>query len=87
MLQISPHMPFTLHNCVVYQGWQEEAGAFAVFLSWMVLLLHIQMIPKLGIFVAMFTDVLKTFAQFFIVFAFFIVAFALSFHILLGNQV
>ena len=58
-----------------------------MFLSWMVLLLYIEIIPKLGIFVAMFTDVLKTFAEFFIVFAVFVIAFALSFHVLLGNQV
>ena len=45
------------------------------------------MIPKLGLFVVMFTEILKTFAQFFIVFAFFILAFSLSFSILLGNQV
>lgn len=64
-----------------------EVGAFAVFLSWMGLLLFIQKIPHLGIFVVMFTDILKTFAQFFLVFVFFILGFALAFYILLGNQV
>nr|XP_018668223.2 transient receptor potential cation channel subfamily A member 1 homolog isoform X2 [Ciona intestinalis] len=68
------------------QEWQQEMGAFTIFLSWMGLLLFIQKIPRLGIFVVMFTDILKTFTQFFLVFVFFIFGFALSFTILLGNQ-
>ncbi|CAK8698608.1 transient receptor potential cation channel subfamily A member 1-like isoform X2 [Clavelina lepadiformis] len=68
------------------QEWQQEVGAFAVFLSWMGLLLFIQKIPRLGIFVVMFTDILKTFGQFFLVFVFFIFGFAFAFTILLGNQ-
>jgi len=68
------------------QEWQQEVGAFAVFLSWMVLLLFIQKIPRLGIFVVMFTDVMWTFAQFLFVFIFFIFGFAFSFTILMGNQ-
>lgn len=43
--------------------------------------------PKLGIYVVMFTDILKTFAQFFLVFCLFIVAFGLGFHMLLFEQV
>ena len=72
---------------ILFKEWQQEIGAFAIFLSWMGLLLFIQKIPRLGIFVVMFTDILKTFGQFFIVFAFFIFGFSLSFTILLGNQV
>ena len=53
----------------------------------MVLLFFIQKIPRLGIFVVMFIDILRTFAEFFVVFAFFIFGFSLSFTILLGNQV
>lgn len=68
------------------QEWQQEIGAFAVFFSWMVLLLFIQKIPRLGIFVVMFTDVMWTFAQFLFVFIFFIFGFAFSFSILMGNQ-
>uniref|UniRef100_H2Y8X9 Ion transport domain-containing protein n=1 Tax=Ciona savignyi TaxID=51511 RepID=H2Y8X9_CIOSA len=68
------------------QEWQQEMGAFTIFLSWMGLLLFIQKIPRLGIFVVMFTDILKTFSQFFVVFVFFIFGFALSFTVLLGNQ-
>jgi len=64
-----------------------EIGAFAVFLSWIVLLLFIQKLPKLGIFVVMFTDVLKTFLEFFIVLLLFTLGFALAFHILFGNRV
>ena len=72
------------------QEWQEKIGAFAVFFSWMGLLLMLQnvpLIPNLGVFVVMFTDTLKTFTQFLIILVFFIVGFALSFNILIGNQV
>jgi len=78
---------FLLIQIIFLKEWQQEIGAFAIFLSWMGLLLFIQKIPRLGIFVVMFTDILKTFGQFFIVFAFFIFGFSLSFTILVGNQV
>lgn len=41
----------------------------------------------MGIYVVMFTDILQTFAQFFMVFALFIIAFGLGFHMLLYEQV
>ncbi len=43
--------------------------------------------PKLGIYVVMFTDIMKTFAQFFLVFTLFIIAFGLGFHMLLFEYV
>ena len=64
-----------------------EIGAFAVFLSWMVFLLFIQKVPMIGIYVAMFVDVVSTFAGFIPILAIFVVAFSFAFHILLGNQV
>jgi len=71
----------------VFQQWQEEIGAFSVFLSWMVLLLYIRKLPKFGIFVVMFTDVLKTFAKFSLFLFLLLLGFALTYSILLGNQV
>ncbi len=56
-------------------------------MAWMNLLSVIRQLPVFGIYVIMFTDILKTFFQFAIVFVIFIIAFGLGFHILLENQV
>lgn len=58
----------------------------SVFLSWVLLVIYIRKLPFLGIYVVMFTNVLSTFCQFFMVFFLFIVAFALAFFALLQNQ-
>ncbi|XP_073254183.1 uncharacterized protein [Porites lutea] len=71
-------------RCFVYHN---SVGATAVYLSWIGLVLVMRKFPKLGIYVVMFTDIFKTFAQFFVVCFLFIVAFGLGFHILLYNQV
>jgi len=76
------------HVCsCVFQPWQWQCGAVAVFLSWMGLLLFIQNIPRFGIYVLMFSDVLQTFMSFFVVFLLFIVGFGTGFYCLLQNQV
>jgi len=71
-------------RCFVYHN---SLGATAVYLSWIGLVLVMRKFPKLGIYVVMFTDIFKTFAQFFVVCFLFIVAFGLGFHILLYDQV
>ena len=73
-----------ISRCFVYHN---SVGATAVYLSWIGLVLVMRKFPKLGIYVVMFTDIFKTFAQFFVVCFLFIVAFGLGFHILLYNQV
>ncbi|XP_076466512.1 transient receptor potential cation channel subfamily A member 1 homolog [Babylonia areolata] len=67
--------------------WQWSAGAVSVFLTWINLVLFIQKFPQLGIYVVMFTDVLSTFAHFFVVFFLFIIAFALAFYTVLQDKV
>lgn len=67
--------------------WQWQMGAIAIFLAWLNLVLFIRKVPRFGIYVVMFTDVLYTFVQFFPVFFLFIVAFALAFFALLQNQI
>lgn len=64
-------------------------GCCAIFLAWIDLLLFLQKFPSLGIYVVMFTDVLKTFLRFSITFILFLVAFGLGFYTLLydGNTV
>ncbi|XP_022241901.1 transient receptor potential cation channel subfamily A member 1 homolog isoform X2 [Limulus polyphemus] len=66
--------------------WQWQLGALSVFLAWIVLVMFIRKFPVLGIYVNMFTDILRTFSKFFIVFFLFIVAFAFGFYTLLQNQ-
>lgn len=68
------------------EEWQWNVGVVAIFLCWINLVLFIQKFPRFGIYVVMFKDILHTFVQFFMVFALFIVAFALAFYSLFMNQ-
>lgn len=74
------------NDCEVRENWQWQVGAASIFMAWMNLLLFIRKLPFFGIYVVMFTDILATFARFFVVFLLFIVAFALSFYTVLSNQ-
>ena len=69
------------------QVWQWQLSSVAILLAWLELVLFIRKIPRFGIFVVMFTDIFRTFMQFLPVFFLFIVAFALTFYTLFGNQV
>ncbi|CAD5117061.1 DgyrCDS5882 [Dimorphilus gyrociliatus] len=71
----------------IRESWQWQLLTVAIFLAWMELVLFIRKLPRFGIYVVMFTDVLRTFTQFFPVFFLFIVAFALGFFCLFQNQV
>ncbi|XP_076812155.1 uncharacterized protein LOC143459076 isoform X2 [Clavelina lepadiformis] len=73
-------------NTGIREAWQWQCGSAALFFSWIGLLLFIQNFPRFGIYVLMFSDVMKTFISFFAVFALFILGFAFSFHVLLQNQ-
>ncbi|XP_065282386.1 transient receptor potential cation channel subfamily A member 1 homolog [Dermacentor albipictus] len=81
---------FNFTDCSAATGvpepWQWHLGVVSVFLSWALLVIYIRKLPFLGIYVVMFTNVLSTFCQFFMVFFLFIVAFALTFFALLQNQ-
>ena len=68
-------------------NFHQSLGALTIWLSWINLVLFMRRFPKLGIYVVMFTDIFKTFAQFFIIFMLFIVAFGLGFYMLLNEQV
>ncbi|KAK6059867.1 hypothetical protein COOONC_02483 [Cooperia oncophora] len=50
------------------------------------LLLLIRKLPRFGIYVVMFFDVLRTFSRFFIVFALFVIAFSISFFVIMQNR-
>ncbi|KAG5441452.1 Transient receptor putative cation channel sub A member 1, partial [Clonorchis sinensis] len=76
-----------LRSMGLKESWQWQCGAVAIFFAWLNLLLFLRRIPTLGIFVLMFTVVMRTFTKFFVVFFLFIFAFAFGFHILLFNHV
>lgn len=69
------------------RNWHQSLGALTVWLSWINLVLFMRRFPKIGIYVVMLTHIFKTFARFFMVFALFIIAFGLGFHMLLNEQV
>ncbi|XP_042320383.1 transient receptor potential cation channel subfamily A member 1-like [Sceloporus undulatus] len=65
---------------------QWECGAISIFLSWMNFLLYLQRFENFGIYVVMFWEILRTLIRIAIVFFFLMLAFGLSFHVLLGSQ-
>ncbi|XP_044279991.1 transient receptor potential cation channel subfamily A member 1 [Varanus komodoensis] len=65
---------------------QWECGAIAIFLSWMNFLLYLQRFENYGIYVVMFWEILRTLIRIAVVFFFLMLAFGLSFHVLLGSQ-
>ncbi|XP_066480502.1 transient receptor potential cation channel subfamily A member 1 [Tiliqua scincoides] len=65
---------------------QWECGAIAIFLSWMNFLLYLQRFETYGIYVVMFWEILRTLIRIIVVFFFLMLAFGLSFHVLLGTQ-
>ena len=68
------------------QCWHWKLSSFVITIAWLNLLSTVRQSTRLGIYVIMFTDILKTFFQFSIVLIIFLVAFGLGFHILLGSQ-
>ncbi|XP_077974997.1 transient receptor potential cation channel subfamily A member 1 homolog [Styela clava] len=84
-------LPFTTFTCKygILEEWQWKLATIDIFLSWIVLLLFVEAIPKfdLGIYVVMFTNILKTFLKFSVVLIVFVCAFGFSFHVLFQNQI
>eukprot|EP00730_Choanoeca_flexa_P006098 TRINITY_DN12084_c3_g3_i1.p1 TRINITY_DN12084_c3_g3~~TRINITY_DN12084_c3_g3_i1.p1 ORF type:complete len:1119 (+),score=369.58 TRINITY_DN12084_c3_g3_i1:159-3515(+) len=73
---------------VVADRWDHAwyAGAIAVFLAWMNLLIYVRRFGSVGIYVLMMTYTLATASKVLAVFGIFIVAFGLSFYIMLQAQ-
>ncbi|KAL4235703.1 Transient receptor putative cation channel subfamily A member 1 [Mactra antiquata] len=66
--------------------WQWEAGAISVFLAWFNFLLYLQRFDFFGIYVVMFLEILKTLIQVLSVFSILLIAFSMSFYILLNKE-
>ncbi|KAM9163470.1 LOW QUALITY PROTEIN: transient receptor potential cation channel subfamily A member 1 [Pangshura tecta] len=65
---------------------QWECGAISVYLSWMNFLLYLQRFENYGIYIVMFWEILRTLIRIAVVFFFLILAFGLSFFVLLCSQ-
>ncbi|XP_041484438.1 transient receptor potential cation channel subfamily A member 1-like isoform X2 [Lytechinus variegatus] len=68
------------------KDFQWQCGAIAVFLAWFNFLLYLQRFDIFGIYVVMFLEILRTLVQVLLVFSILIVAFGLTFHILLPRE-
>uniref|UniRef100_A0A0N5AX88 Ion_trans domain-containing protein n=1 Tax=Syphacia muris TaxID=451379 RepID=A0A0N5AX88_9BILA len=72
--------------CYCFQDVKWIVGGFAVFIAWINLLFMIRKLPKFGIYILMFFDVVSTFLQSVVVFGLFVVAFSMLFFIWLQNR-
>ena len=62
-------------------------GVFATFLGWVNLVQFCKMLPRLGMYVYMFNAITGTFFMVLRVFFIYIIAFGLTFYLLMKNQV
>ena len=74
-------------NCWCPTNLQWQLGALGVFLSWINLILFLKRVPLLGIYVLMFNAILRTFLKFALIAFLFVVAFSISFHMILYKAV
>ena len=75
------------NNCWCPTNWQWQLGAIAVFLAWINFILFLQRVPLLGIYVLMFSSILYTFLKFALIAFLFVMAFCLSFYMILYKAV
>nr|XP_034839618.1 transient receptor potential cation channel subfamily A member 1 [Maniola hyperantus] len=69
----------------IYEDIQFSAASITVFLSWFNLLLLLQRFDQVGIYVVMFLEILQTLIKVLLVFSILIIAFGLSFYVLLSK--
>ncbi|ODM93045.1 Transient receptor potential channel pyrexia [Orchesella cincta] len=67
-------------------AWQYQASAFGIFLAWSLILSQIGKIPRFQIYIEILVKVLKSFVMFMITFASLLIAFMVSFQILMPEQ-
>ncbi|XP_061425467.1 LOW QUALITY PROTEIN: transient receptor potential cation channel subfamily A member 1 [Lethenteron reissneri] len=83
-------------SCVVFvvpmmtgyaEEWTWSAGAVAVFLAWVNFLLYFRRFEFAGIYVVMLLEILRTLCHIVTIFFFLLLAFGLSFYVLMSRQV
>ena len=66
--------------CVTNGQWQ--VGVLAVFLGWINMITYIKLVPRLGVYVLMFLNVIYSFLKMFLLGLLLIIAFGLAFYML-----
>ena len=66
--------------CVTNGQWQ--VGVFAVFLGWINMITFIKLVPRLGVYILMFLNVIYSFLKMFLLGLLLIIAFGLAFYML-----
>ena len=66
--------------CVTNGQWQ--VGVLAVFLGWINMISYIRLVPRLGVYVLMFQNVIYSFLKMLLLAVFLIIAFGLAFYML-----
>ena len=74
-------------SLIMYPLYSVQFGAWSILLSWLELMLMLGRIPSIGLYVYMSVNVFKTLMKFLMVFSPLLVAFGVSFHILLPSKV
>ena len=64
--------------------WQ--VAAISVTVAWIYVLFHMRLLPKIGIYIMIFTDVVLTFLRIVTVFVILLFGYAFSFHMLLPHR-
>uniref|UniRef100_T1JBU6 Ion transport domain-containing protein n=1 Tax=Strigamia maritima TaxID=126957 RepID=T1JBU6_STRMM len=77
-------MVYPVFSGVLHQN-ELAFSAVAVFLAWFNFLLYLQRFDKIGIYVVMFLEILKTLIKALLIFSILFIAFALAFYILLSR--
>ncbi|XP_045784987.1 transient receptor potential cation channel subfamily A member 1 [Maniola jurtina] len=85
MLYISSVLMVVPSIYPIYEDIQFSAASITVFLSWFNLLLLLQRFDQVGIYVVMFLEILQTLIKVLMVFSILIIAFGLSFYVLLSK--
>ncbi|KAF5402193.1 hypothetical protein PHET_03901 [Paragonimus heterotremus] len=75
-----------MHVTGLREHWQWQSGTIGLMLAWVNLPFFVQRIPFLGVYVSMFKLVLRNLVILLMIFSPFIVAFMMTFHLLLMNQ-
>ncbi|XP_061878030.1 transient receptor potential cation channel subfamily A member 1b [Entelurus aequoreus] len=70
----------------IQSSLQWQAGAMAIFQSWVGFLLYLQRFEGVGIYVVMFGEIMKTLNRVVLIFFYLLLAFALAFYALMLNQ-
>ena len=73
---------FASFSCPCVTNGQWQVGVVAVFLGWINMIKFIKLVPRLGVYVLMFQNVIYSFLKMLLLAIFLIIAFGLAFYML-----